>query len=139
MEIKGPGRVGSSGVTRKTKKGTSDKAAFNKALETDETTSSGMVSGTAPLTAVNSLLALQESGTATDGRSKGLAKVEDLLSHLDLIRQGLLLGHIPKGRLNEVLNVVNSQQDQVDDDALNEILDDVELRVKVELAKLEVF
>ncbi|WP_417317886.1 flagellar assembly protein FliX [Emcibacter sp.] len=136
MEIKGPGKISTSGVSSKKRKKGVEKGAFNKALETDETTSASSVSGTAPLTAVTSLLALQEAETATDGRSRGLMRAEDLVKHLEAIQNGLLLGYVPMQKLREVSSIVAQKRDQVDDPALNDLLDDIELRVKVELAKL---
>ncbi|MFC7050497.1 flagellar assembly protein FliX [Emcibacter nanhaiensis] len=136
MEIKGPGKISTPGVSPKKRKKGVDKGAFDKALGTEETTSSSGVSGTAPLTAVNSLLALQEAETATEGRSRGLMRAEDLVEHLEAIQNGLLLGYIPQQKLQEISTIVSKKRDQFDDPALNDLLDDIELRVKVELAKL---
>ncbi len=139
MEIKGPGRVTTSGVSRKKKTGGSGKAGFSKALSTDEASSASPPSGTSPLTSVSSLLSLQEMPTSSDGRSKGLALAEDLIGHLEIIRHGLLAGQIPQSRLRDVVAVVTRERDMSKDPALDEILNDIELRVKVELAKLEMF
>jgi len=137
MEIKGPGRITPSGVSRKGKKKGSDKTAFGKALSSEETTQATPPSGTSPLTAVSSLLSLQELPTSSEGRSKGVARAEDLLQHLEIIRHGLLAGQIPKHKLKDVVAVISREQEMADDPNLRGLLDDVELRVKVELAKLE--
>lgn len=137
MEIKGPGRVSTPGVSRKKDKKSTDRSGFGKALSTEGSASAGAASGTGPLTSVNSLLALQELPTSTEGRSKGLARVENLLEHLEAIRHGLLLGQIPKQRLMDIVKVVSRQRDAGADEKLSGLLDDLELRVKVELAKLE--
>lgn len=137
MEIKGPGRVTTSGVSRKKKTGGSGKSGFSKALSTDETSSAPPPSGTSPLTTVNSLLSLQEMPTSSEGRSRGLAMAEDMLGHLEIIRHGLLAGQIPQNKLKEVVKVISRERSMSKDPALDEILNDIELRVKVELAKLE--
>lgn len=137
MEIKGPGRVSTPGVSRKKDKKSAGKAAFGKALSTEGSTSASAASGTGPLTSVNSLLALQELPSSTEGRSKGLERVNNLLEHLEAIRHGLLLGQIPKQRLQDIVRVVTTQRDRGADENLSGLLDDIELRVKVELAKLE--
>ena len=137
MEIKGPGRITSPGVSRKGKKGGSDKAGFSKALSTEETAAAAPPSGTSPLTAVSSLLSLQEMPTSSDGRSKGLDQVEDLLGQLEIIRHGLLAGQIPQNKLNDIVKIVSRERSQSNDPQLDDLLGDVELRVKVELAKLE--
>ena len=137
MEIKGPGRITSSGVSRKKKTGSSGRAGFSKALSTDETSAAAPPSGTSPLTSISSLLSLQEMPTSSEGRSKGLAMAEDMLGHLEIIRHGLLAGQIPQLKLQEVAAIVSRERSMSKDPALDEILGDIELRVKVELAKLE--
>lgn len=137
MEIKGPGRITTPGVSRKGKKGGSGKAGFGKVLSSEETAAAAPPSGTSPLTSVSSLLSLQEMPTSSEGRSKGLAMAEDLLEHLEIIRHGLLAGHIPQAKLRDVISIVTRERDLSNDPILDEILNDMELRAKVELAKLE--
>ena len=91
MKVKGPGRVTTSKIKRTKAKSSVDKAAFGKALTPEETQASGSMSGTSPITSVNSLLSLQELPTATDGKSKGVQRAEGLLEHLEAIHHGLLL------------------------------------------------
>jgi hypothetical protein len=95
------------------------------------------MSGTAPLTSVNSLLALQELPTSTDGKSKGVESAEGLIEHLEAIRHGLLLGHIPRDRLSRIINALAAEREKNLDPGLVQIINDIELRAKVELAKLE--
>lgn len=137
MEIKGPGRITSPSVKRKKGKAGTDKAAFKKALSAEEAAPASHLSGTTPLAAVDSLLSLQELPTSTEGRSRGLAHAEDMLQHLEQIQQGLLLGHMPKHRLQDIVRAISREQGKSHDPKLDSILKDIELRVKVELAKLD--
>ena len=137
MKIKGPGRITPGRVERTKGKKSVDKAAFDKAMATEETEASSAMSGTAPLTSVNSLLSLQELPTATEGKSKGVARAEGLLEHLEAIRHGLLLGHIPRERLSRIINALAAEREKNLDPGLVQIINDIELRAKVELAKLE--
>lgn len=138
MEIKGPGRISTSRVSQKKKNGGAAKSGFSDALSSTEGASPAPPpSGTSPLTAVNSLLSLQEMPTSSEGRSKGIERVEDLLLNLDIIRHGLLAGQIPHGKLKNIIAAVSQERELSKDPQLDQILDDVELRVKVELAKLE--
>ena len=59
------------------------------------------------------------------------------MSGLDDIRQGLLLGAVPKDKLNILVHAVREKREALDDPRLNTILDEIELRASVELAKLE--
>ena len=61
---------------------------------------------------------------------------EDLLDKLDDIRHGLLLGSIPKDKLIALAQMVRSRRGQVTDPRLSAVLDEIELRAEVELAKL---
>lgn len=137
MEVKGPGRVTSPGVSRKGKKRKSGKAAFGKVLSPGDVSAAAPASGTSPLAAVSSLLSLQELPTSSEGRSKGLARAENLFEQLNLIRHGLLAGQIPRHKLKEAAAIVTQKRGQSDDPALDGILADLELRIRVELAKLE--
>ena len=137
MKIKGTDRVTASGIKRTKGKKSADKAAFGKALSADEVQTSGAMSGTAPLTSVNSLLSLQEMPSATEGKSRTIQRAEGLIEHLEAIRHGLLLGQISKKRLNDIIKALAVQREKNLDSGLVEIINDIELRAKVELAKLE--
>jgi len=90
------------------------------------------------LAAVDSLLALQETGgleDATSGPRRAVARGEQMLDILDDIKLAILGGQVPEGKLTRLLSVVESQQAQVKDPQLADILDHIELRARVELAK----
>ncbi|WP_374764508.1 flagellar assembly protein FliX [Yunchengibacter salinarum] len=136
MKITGPGQVSNSSGPKKTKK-SGDGAAFARELESgQETGAAGRTQASQPLSSVGGLIGLQEVGTASDGRSKGLQRAEDMLDMLEEVRKGLLLGAIPEGRLRILADMARNQQGRSDDSRLNEILGDIELRAEVELAKL---
>ena len=85
----------------------------------------------------SSILALQDMGDPTDGRSKGLAHGEQLLEILDSVRDGLLAGGIPRATLNRLAVAVTRRHEMFADPKLQDVLDQIELRAHVELAKLE--
>jgi hypothetical protein len=60
-----------------------------------------------------------------------------LLDRLDELRLGLLAGVLPRERLDELARIARTARDSVDDPGLSLILDDIDLRVAVELAKLD--
>ena len=93
--------------------------------------------GTAPLTSVNSLLSLQELPTATEGKARAIQHAEGLIEHLEAIRHGLLLGQISKQRLSRIVKALEAQREKNLDPMLVQVINDIELRAKVELAKLE--
>ena len=69
-------------------------------------------------------------------REKVIKKAKILLDKLDEIRDGLLIGEIAKDKLIEISRFVKQRDASSDDERLNEIIAEIELRVEVELAKL---
>lgn len=136
MEIKSTGRVGSSSVRRAANSGTSSDSGF-KVSETAEQARAQVVSGPGPIAAVESILTLQGIDDSTSGRSRGLAHGERLLDMLDEVRDGLLAGGIPRATLNRLATAVSKRQEGFADPKLQGVLDEIELRARVELAKLE--
>ncbi len=140
MKVDPTGRVRPTKTTVKTGKGRAGGAsAFKAALEDAAAATAAPTS--APVTgveAVDALLAIQEVDPVgeDDRRSRAHRRGERLLDQLDEIRLGLLSGGVAAGRLDEIAALVAEKRGSGDDPALDQVLDEIELRVKVELAKL---
>ncbi|MGH6829191.1 MAG: flagellar assembly protein FliX [Rhizomicrobium sp.] len=134
MEIKSTSRVETQAIRRKAASG-GGSAAF--AVGDAPENHAQIVTGPGPIAALDSILALQDMGDASDGRSKGLAHGEQLLDILDCVRDGLLAGGIPRTTLNRLAAAVTRRHDAFADPKLQDVLDEIELRAHVELAKLE--
>jgi hypothetical protein len=89
-------------------------------------------------TDLNTELALQDAPDAPRGRARKRAQERGnmMLDHLEEIRMGLLLGTIPMAKLEQLAQLVRAKREQIDDPKLLAILDEIELRAAVELAKL---
>lgn len=87
--------------------------------------------------AVDGILAVQEVPTATDGRSRGIKHGYSILDQLDEMRLGLLTGSLSSTRLAALGQEIEEVRETVIDPQLSAILDDIELRAAVELAKLD--
>jgi hypothetical protein len=133
MEIKGPGRIETGAVRRKT---TSNGSGGFTVSDSQESQGS-IVAGPGPIAALDSILMLQGLEDSTDGRAKGQAHGEQLLNLLDAVRDGLLAGGIPRSTLNKLAATVTRRHDAFADPRLQDVLDQIELRAHVELAKLE--
>ena len=136
MEIKSTGRVGSTSVRRVANGSASSDSAF-KVSDAGEAPRAQTVSGPSAIASVDSILTLQGIDDSTSGRSRGLAHGERLLDMLDEVRDGLLAGGIPRATLNRLATAVSKRQDGFADPKLQSVLDEIELRARVELAKLE--
>jgi len=139
MEIKGTGPVGSSNVRRVARGTSSTTDSVFKPItpEAEEQPRAQMVSGPGPIAAVETILTLQGFDDGGDGRSKGFAFGQSLLDMLDQVRDGLLAGAIPRATLSRLATAVSRKQEGFVDPKLQNVLDEIDLRARVELAKLE--
>ncbi|MEO0036388.1 MAG: hypothetical protein RLZZ501_2411 [Pseudomonadota bacterium] len=91
--------------------------------------------GLAPVDAL--LLVQQDGGSARrEARRRLVRRGEDLIEGLEDLRHGLLLGEIPAARVAALAQTLRTRRESCDDPRLGTILDEIELRVAVELAKL---
>lgn len=92
----------------------------------------------APPAAFEQLLAIQETPATISGSGRKAARQygQFLLDRLEEIRLALLVGAIPKDQLARLAQTVRQRRQRSDDPRLNEILDEIELRTEVEIAKL---
>jgi hypothetical protein len=134
MEIKGPGRIETAAIKRKS---SSSQAGGGFSVGGSADSQNAIVAGPGPIAALDSILMLQGLDDSTNGRSKGLAHGEQLLELLDQVRDGLLAGGIPRQTLNRLAVAVTRRHDVFADPKLQDVLDQIELRAHVELAKLE--
>ena len=95
-------------------------------------------SGNATISPVGPVLAAQEAAPAGDdqGRRHMHRHGEDILDRLDEIRHDILIGAVPKERLANLAQLLRARRQSVDDEKLIQIIDEIELRAEVEIAKL---
>lgn len=142
MKISGPGQIQSKSVKKTSKQRSAGAGEFSSKLESSGAADAPQnIGGAAPLTPLDALLSLQEVPDATDGRSKGLARANEMLNLLEEVRKGILLGAIPESSLRNLADMARNQRENAElthqnDERLRDILDDIELRAEVELAKL---
>ncbi len=108
---------------------------LNKAAGTARTSTTSEVSATGP---VDSILALQEVSGNVDqqGQRKLQHYGEDLLDQMEDLRRQLLTGAIAKEDLAHLAGQMRAHRRETEDPNLNEIIDEIELRAEVEIAKL---
>lgn len=95
------------------------------------------VAGNVPMQAaagIDAILALQAVDGPLTGRKKAVRRGASLLDTLDEIKSDLLIGRISADRLDH-LTVLLSEARERSLPGLDALLDDIELRVRVELAK----
>jgi hypothetical protein len=88
-------------------------------------------------TAIDGLFALQEVADELQGRRRAVARGNKLLDRLEELRIGMMSGTMPRMQLEALRHLAREHGPTVDDPQLASILSDIELRVAVELAKLD--
>lgn len=92
---------------------------------------------TAPTAGVNSFLFLQEISDEEAKRQKAMQRGKQALAALEQLHRDLLLGHIPESTLLKLEHTVAKQREEFVEPRLHQLLDEIELRVAVEIAKLQ--
>ena len=102
-----------------------------------ETAGAGATQSIAQLDA---LLAVQEVEDPTKKAAKKRAhlRADSILDNLEQIRLKMLAGDLTVGHMIDVADFVASHRDKIDDPALTAIMDEIDLRAQVELAKMRV-
>ena len=137
MKIDRLSTFGTPAARRSERNSSTKSGGFAKALADGvETPPVSAVSGGAALTPVVALLALQEVSDDPGGRNRGRRHGEELLDHLDDLHLGLLSGRMSLDAMERLAVMVAAKHGQVDDPRLAQILNEIEIRAAVELAKL---
>jgi len=82
-------------------------------------------------------LGLQEVSEEELARKRSLKQGKSMIDALDKLRDGLLRGTLSHSTIRELERTANEQRATATDPKLIQILDEIELRVAVELAKIE--
>ena len=121
--------------TKKTTGGASFSSYLQETMSKEDKASLTAASG---VSSSDALLAIQMAGDDEEQeiRKKLLKRGKNLIEKLEEIRDGLLLGSISRESLINISRMVKERRYESADPRLKEIMDEIELRVEVELAKL---
>ncbi len=131
MRIEGPNR--SLGVAARGAVGKAGSGIAFVPQGAPETARAAVSTPLAPAAGLDALLALQAVGSSTEGRRKA-GRGRGLLDQLDAIKADLLVGQVDETRLDALATQL-AQMREHSEPGLDAVLDDIELRVRVELAK----
>jgi hypothetical protein len=95
------------------------------------TTSASGVAG------LNALMALQGVEDATERRRRAIRRGSGLLDRLDELKLALLSGEAGEGALERLSRTIHEDRPTDADPALNALLDQIDVRAAVELAKAD--
>jgi hypothetical protein len=134
-KIEGPGGIRSAQPLRRAGKSEKSSSGFSQHLQEDGHASVTGVSGLGAVSSISALIGIQEVDDATQRSAKGKKRGMLLLDQLEELRLALLSGMLSKDQLLRLSALVKSERERVDDPRLSEILEDIDLRARVELAK----
>lgn len=131
MRIEGTNR--SSGVAARAgvKRNASSGFSVDESAETPRAAST---EGVYQAANIDALLALQSIEDPLFAKKKALRRGNALLDTLETIKADLLLGQVSEGRLNQLMALVTQARERQDPE-IDALLNDIELRARVELAK----
>ena len=126
----------SPSVARRAPQAPGGESRFAEAMSQDTTTTAANAAKAAAT--VDNLFILQEVAEDLTGRRRAaLQRGDSMLDRLDDIRIALLTGSLPRGQLESLRRMAKERGDLLTDPQLQSVLDEIELRVAVELAKLD--
>ena len=86
------------------------------------------------MTGIDAILALQAVDGPLEGKKRALRRGRSLLDTLDEIKADMLIGHVSGDKLDALVATLSDMRER-SLPGLDAALDDIELRVRVELAK----
>jgi hypothetical protein len=137
MKVTGPGGIGSSSGARPARGAGGDGFRLLTPEPAGGSSQLSSVSATQGVMGVEALLALQDVGSPTERKRRAVRRAGRILDTLDALKIGLLEGEISGADLDRLRRAVRDERDNTDDPALEAVLDEIELRAAVEVAKLE--
>tara|TARA_Y100000052_G_C2888747_1_gene49759 strand:+ start:137 stop:562 length:426 start_codon:yes stop_codon:yes gene_type:complete len=115
-----------------------DRAAFSSGISAPASGPAVHSAGaTQNLSSVAALMALQGTDDATEKKRRAERRGRQLLDGLDRLKMDLLEGKAGAASLSRLKELLESSREETDDQKLESLIDQIELRVEVELAKQE--
>ena len=139
MKIQGPSQTAKTGAAKKTGKADKSGAAgFDEFVAAGSTSEAAATTTTQNIAAVDALLAVQsvEDPTERAAKQRMRHRADGLLNELDKVRGALLTGSLTLGHCIDIADVVASHREKIADPGLTAILDEIDLRAQVEIAKM---
>lgn len=132
------GTSGTSGAKKSSSSNNSDGVDFSQFVKggAGETASA---SATQSIASLDALLAAQEieDPTKKAAQKRAYIRSNDILDRLEDVRIKMLCGNLTVGHMIDIADVVASHRDKIDDPKLTALMDEIDLRAQVEIAKMQ--
>lgn len=138
MKVTGTGGVGQTGGARGARPaGGGDGFRLPSTAAPTGPAQTANVSASAAVMGVEALLTLQDVGGPLERKRRAVGRASRLLDVLEGLKIALLDGRITGADLDRLQRTIREQRQATDDPRLESLLDEIETRAEVELAKLE--
>ena len=134
MRIDGTGRPNKS-TSGKGKSGSAGSGAVFQPASGDAPSRAAAAGSANPVAPIDAILALQAVEDPLFAKRKAMRRGQTMLDVLEDIKIDLLAGRVSEGHLNKLMATVQQAKMQ-SDPRLDALIADIELRARVELAKL---
>lgn len=137
MKIDGPGKTQQTSQTQRKGKTSGAGGAFGDFM-TDGTSESSAAATTHSIAHIDTLLAVQEADDPAQraARKRMTERADTLLDELEKMRLGLLTGSLTIGHVIDIADVVAAHREKIMDPRLTAILDEIDMRAQIEMAKI---
>ena len=114
------------------------KSSFYSEIESESSNKDiSKIDITKSIAPIEALLSLQEVDEELNTKTQPILRAENLLNILDNLKLSLFDGNIPESRITSLINGLNLERKKPLDPKLENLLDQIELRANVELAKYQ--
>ncbi len=139
MKITGPGSTDKTSATRRTQGGSKTGASgFSDLLGAGEATETAGTGASHAIASIDALLAAQASEDPAERASRGrmVTRADTVLDALEGVRRSILSGTLTVGQMVDIADVVASHREKIADPQLTAVLDEIDLRAQIEIAKM---
>lgn len=139
MKIEGPKGAQSASKSKKSSSSSSEGVDFSQYVNQGSQETAGTATAKS-IAQIDALLTVQSVDDPAGRAAKGRMKVrsDTILQELEKIRIAMLCGNLTVGHMIDVADIVASHRENIQDPALTAIMDEIDLRAQVELAKMRV-
>lgn len=136
MKVEGPSKTSGPAGTKKAGSVSSADGSFEDFIA-HAPKEAASAAPTRSIARVDALLSVQaaESPTERAARRRMRERGEGILRELDQLRHAILTGTMTLGQVIDIADVVASHREKVVDPGLTAILDEIDMRAQIEIAK----
>ena len=139
MKVTGSSSVGSLGSAKGAARPSGGQGGFSLPSVTTASAASDIARsvGVGGVSSVDALIALQDVGGPLERRRRAMGRAGRILDVLDEVKVAMIDGAVSGRDLDRLMRAVREERMATDDTQLEGILNEIETRAAVELAKLE--